>query len=81
MDGLPHFANARDIQRNYRTLFDQIKKTKKPLIVLRGDQPDVAIIDIKQFEELSAIASAIRSLKQIKGGKTKHLTSLADLTV
>ena len=81
MDELPRFANTRDIQRNYRTLFDQIKKTKKPLIVLRGDQPDVAIIDIKQFEELSAIASAIRSLKQIKGGKAKHLSSLADLTV
>lgn len=76
---LPKFTSAREIQRNYRKLFDLVKKSKRPLIVMRNNKPEVAIIDIKKLEEFEAIASVLRSLKQIREGKAKSLTSLADL--
>jgi len=76
---LPAFTTAREIQRNYRRLFDAVKMSKKPLIVMRNNKPEVAIIDIKKLEELEAVASVLRSLKEIKEGKAKLLTSLVDL--
>ncbi|OGY29901.1 MAG: hypothetical protein A3F33_01760 [Candidatus Woykebacteria bacterium RIFCSPHIGHO2_12_FULL_43_10] len=79
MLNFPDTTTARDIQRNYRKLFDQVKKTKKPLLVMRNNKPEVAIINIEKLEELEAIASVSRSLKQIKSGKAKLLPSLADL--
>lgn len=79
MFALPNFTNAREIQRNYRRLFDLVKTTRKPLVVMRNNKPEVAIIDIKKFEEMEVVASLLRSLRQIKEGKAKLLTSLADL--
>lgn len=75
----PQFTTSREIQRNYRRLFDTVRKTKKPLIVMRNNKPDVAIIDIKKLEELEAIASVLRSLREIKEGRARLLTSLASL--
>lgn len=76
---LTSFTNSREIQRNYRKLFDQVKKTKKPLIVIKNNKPEVAIIDIHKYEELEAINSLIYSLKQINTGRAKILTSLSEL--
>lgn len=76
----PDVTSVRQIQRNYRQLFDKVRKTKRPLIVLRDNKPDVAIIDVKKLEELEAIDSVLRSYKQIKMGKAKLLTSLSDLS-
>ena len=79
MFALPRFTNAREIQRNYRRLFDEVRKTKRPLVVLRDNKPDVAIVDIKILEEWEAIGNVLKSTQQAKTGKTKRLTSLVDL--
>lgn len=75
----PETTSSREIQRNYRQLFDKVRKTKKPLIVMRNNKPDVAIIDMERLEELEAIASVMKSYREIKTGKAKILTSLANL--
>ena len=75
----PEFTNSRQIQRNYRKLFDQVKKTKKPLIVMRKNKPDVAIVDIGKLEELEAINTVLASFKEAKKGKAKELKSFVDL--
>lgn len=75
----PDTTSSREIQRNYRQLFNKVRKTKKPLIVMRNNKPDVAIIDMERLEELEAIASVMKSYKEIKTGKAKILTSLANL--
>ena len=76
----PKTTSSREIQRNYRKIFDEVKKTKKPVIVMRNNKPEVAIIDYKKLEELEAIESVFRSLEQIKKGQAKPLRgSLVDL--
>lgn len=45
-------TSARDIQRNYRKLFDSVKKTRKPLFVMKGTDVEVVIVDPKSYEEM-----------------------------
>lgn len=76
----PQTTSAREIQRSYRKIFDQVKKTKKPVIVMRNNKPEVAIIDYKKLEEIEAVESVYRSLEQARQGKLKVLKgSLVDL--
>lgn len=75
----PQTTTAREIQRNYRQVFDRVKRTKKPVVVMRNNKPEVAIIDMKKMEEMEAIASVRQSRKEYAQGKGKVLTSLADL--
>lgn len=76
----PNFTSAREIQRNYKRLFEQVKKTKRPLVVMRNNKPEVAIIGIKKLEEYEALSFIVKSLREIKEEKAKTLTgSLVDL--
>jgi prevent-host-death family protein len=85
----PKTASAQQIQRNYRTLFDEVIEKQEPLVVLNNNKPEVVIIDIKQFEDMQkkieehelelAKQAILIARKEKKEGKLKKLTSLADL--
>ncbi|MBU1110188.1 type II toxin-antitoxin system Phd/YefM family antitoxin [Patescibacteria group bacterium] len=96
MDNLAIFANfpdtasAREIQRNYRTLFNRVKKTRKPLLIISNNKPDVAVVNyddlaalIRQFiryEERLALAGITESRRQWRKGKFEVLKGkLTDL--
>lgn len=86
---MPKTVSSSDIQKKYREIFDEVKKTKEPVIVLHGNKPDVAIIDFNYLEELRResydleLKDAIEAIqagdKEFKARKTKVLTSLANL--
>lgn len=76
----PHMTTAREIQRNYRKIFDLAKKTKEPVIVMRNNKPDVAIMDAKKLDEMRAIMDLLQSREEARRGKVKELKgSLVDL--
>ncbi len=85
----PKTVSVQQIQRQYRTIFDQVMKNKEPLIVLNNNKAEVVIIEIHQFEEIQAKAErydlemaklAVQSYqKENSAGKLKKLNSLADL--
>lgn len=89
---LSNIVSASDIQKNYRRVFDRAKKTKQPVIVLRGNKAEVAVIDIDTLEELQIKAAdaeyqeALKAIKisedENKSGKLKVLKpgSLADIS-
>lgn len=89
MDLMPKTVSARDIQRNYRKIFDRAKRLKKPVIVVTNNTPDVAIIDVKELEklytkaqqaELTQALEAIKTYKREKrADKLTKLSSLNDL--
>ena len=89
MSLLPKTVSAKDIQRNYRKIFDEAKRTGEPIVVLTNNQPDVAIIGIKTLEgmikkindiEMADAIEAIKILEQEKKlGTLKKLRSLTDL--
>lgn len=80
MFNFPKTTTAKDIQQNYRKIFDDVKKTKEPIVVMRNNQPDVAIVDIKKLEEMEAIIAILQSQEESRKGLTKELKgSLSDL--
>lgn len=89
MFNFPKTTTVREIQRNYKKIFEEVKKSKKPIIVMKNNKPDVAVIDVKilaglekRIEELE-LEDALNSIKQgekeYREGKTVKANSLADL--
>lgn len=75
----PKTTTAREIQRNYRKIFDEAKKTKDPIYVMKNNKPEVAIIDAKKLSEMDAILAVLQSREDIRSGKGKVLKTLKDL--
>lgn len=60
----------RDILRNYRQIFDKVKTTRRPAVVVSQKKPQVAIISLDDLE----------NLKQLKNKKsTKALLDMAGI--
>ncbi|MBI2330433.1 type II toxin-antitoxin system Phd/YefM family antitoxin [Candidatus Daviesbacteria bacterium] len=45
-------VTARDILRNYKEVFDKVKKTKEPAVVMSKKKAQVAIIPMEDLEKL-----------------------------
>lgn len=76
----PKTTTGRELQRNYRKVFDLVKKTKQPVVVMRNNKPDVAIVDAKKLEEMETILAVLQSREEARQGKVKELKgSLTDL--
>lgn len=75
----PKTTTIREIQRNYKKVFERVKRTKEPIVVMKNNKPDVAIVDVEKLEELEAVASANRGYIEYLKGKTKKFSSLAEL--
>ena len=75
----PKTTTARDIQRNYRKVFDEAKKSKEPVFVMKNNKPDVAIIDATKLEEMEAVLAVLESREEARVGKAKALNSLEEL--
>lgn len=50
---LPRIASMREVQRNYRQLFDWVEKTKKPLILTNNARIKVVVLEPSYYNELS----------------------------
>lgn len=70
---LPNTTTAREIQRNYRKIFDMVKKTKEPVVVMKNNKPEVAIVDAKKLSEMEAIITVLQSREEARQGKAKQL--------
>ena len=86
---MPITASVSDIQKRYRELFDKVKKTGEPLVILKKNKPEVAIVDILLFEEMSrkvreleekkALEAVAVYEKEKRAGKLKKLKSVREL--
>jgi len=75
----PKMTTAREIQRNYRKIFDEVKKTKEPVVVMKNNKPEVVIMDAKKLSEMEAVMAVFESKADIDAGRVKLLKSLKDL--
>ncbi len=76
---LPKTTTAREIQRNYRSIFDMVKRTKEPVVVMRNNKPEVVIVDAKKLAEMEAMLDVLESREQARQGKVTELKSFKDL--
>lgn len=49
---LSNLVSVSEIQKNYRQIFDRVKRTKEPIILMRENKPDIALMDMKTFADL-----------------------------
>lgn len=50
---IPKIASMREVQRNYRELFDWVEETKNPLVLTSNSRLKVVIIPIETYQELA----------------------------
>ena len=49
---IPKMASMREVQRNYRALFDWVRKTKNPLVLTSGSSPYVVVLNFDTYHRL-----------------------------
>ncbi len=77
---LPRITTSKVLQKNYRQIFDEVKETKEPVVVMKNNKPDVVIVDPEKLEEMEAIIAVLQSREASRQGKAKELKgSLVDL--
>lgn len=83
MNTLPVITTVADLQRRYRPLVDEVKKTGEPMVVVNHGEPDVVLMGpkvynaqvnrLKELEEAYLLAIRDEALKEYAQGKTVKL--------
>jgi len=50
---IPNTISARQLQRDYKSIFLQANKHQQPIMVISNNQPQVIILSLKTFERYS----------------------------
>lgn len=76
-------VTARDILRNYKEIFDKVKRTKQPAVVLFQKEPQVAIVSLGDLEKLKVLKNkqSTKALLDLSGIIPKGSGLPADLSV
>lgn len=76
-------VTARDILRNYKEVFDKVKKTKQPAVVVSRKEPQVAIVSLDDLEKLKVLKNkqSTKALLDLAGIIPKGSGLPADLSV
>ncbi len=88
---MPNTVSSKEIQISYKAIFQKAMRLKEPIVVLKNNKPQVAIVDIetldemkKKIEELEMLdaVDSIRSYEEDKKHnrliKLKSLKELID---
>ncbi len=74
--------SARQIQREYKKVFEQANKENKPIVVVTNNKPVGAIISLKLLDQLEGrmrLEQITReALEEYKKGKTKSIETEED---
>ena len=71
--------SARQIQREYKRLFEKANKEAKPIVVMSHNKPQGAIIGMDLLEMLQLNMVAEEALKEYRKGKTKSIADKKEL--
>lgn len=55
-----NIVSLREIQRNYRKLINQVKRTKTPVYLGARSKPEAVLLDVEIFEDLDKRANRQR---------------------
>lgn len=52
MQFMPKTISPREIQRSYKKIFEEVKETQEPVVVIKNNKPEVAIVSIEKLRKL-----------------------------
>lgn len=81
--------SMREVQRNYKKIFDSVKKTKKPIFLGPRLKPSIVVLDIDSFKFFKNMVKIKKNInwKQFYGdinkvaGKGRKNISLSDFII
>lgn len=83
MNILPVITTVSDLQRRYRPIVDEVKKTGEPVVVVNHGEPDVVLLDpktynaqvnrLRELEEAYLLAIRDEAVREYRQGKTVKL--------
>ncbi|TSC87547.1 MAG: hypothetical protein G01um10147_525 [Microgenomates group bacterium Gr01-1014_7] len=78
----PNTVTAREMIRNYKQVFERVKKTKQPAVVIAQRKPQVAIIPLADLENLQLLKNkqSTKTLLDLAGIIPKGSGLPADLS-
>lgn len=78
----PSTLTAREMLRNYKQVFDKVKRTKQPAVIMSQRRPQVAIIPLDDLEKLKALKNkqSTKALVDLAGAIPKGSGLPADLS-
>lgn len=89
MNILPTLVSASDLQRDSARIINLAKSSDQPVVVMRNNKPEVAMLDIKKlqlmfdkiedFEEKQLLRELKETEKEFKAGKTHFTTDFSEL--
>lgn len=50
---LPQMVSVRELQRNYRKIFNKVKSTKEPVLISCRGRPEVVIVSLKFLQDIA----------------------------
>ena len=86
---MPNTVSSKEIQTSYKMIFQKAMRLKEPIVVLKNNTPQVAIVDIETLDEMRRkiekleVLDALDSIRVYKGekrkGKLRTIKSLKEL--
>ncbi len=86
---LPKMYSTRVLQRDYKRVIEEAKRTKLPALLVSNSRPEAVVLDIESYEELVrdrypydeeyVLREVAKSRKLYRMGKSKVLSSIDDL--
>lgn len=72
-------VSARQIQREYKKVLENANKSKEPIVVMSNNKPLGAVIGLDLLEKLQMEAVLKEAIEEYKAGKTKSISTTAEL--
>lgn len=57
---------ARNLQKSYKSIIEEVKMEKKPVVLTTNKIPQVAIVSLEDLEKLQQAKAKLGSLKMLK---------------
>lgn len=69
---LPQMVSVRDLQRNYRKIFNRVKSTKEPILVSCRGRPEIAIVSLKFLQDIAQSLRESHKKFEKEGGEKEN---------
>ena len=76
---MPVTIPMREILRNWRAVFNKVKKNKMPLVILSNNEPQAALVDLDLLEKIRLDEAADEAFKEFKKGDMLIINSEEEL--
>ena len=76
---MPVTIPMREILRNWRSVFNKVKKNKMPLVILSNNEPQAALVDLDLLEKIRLDEAADEAFKEFKKGDMLIINSEEEL--